>query len=407
VEAPVALGDSAGFLLLGTPAFLWAEREAFDPPLSGPVLDTAAYISRLLTNHGFIGFHLDDMGSATPVRHWSEQRLPRKIVAAQAPDGTIHIAWFTPPPGAHPDDDDTTIWYAERGGGLWSEPKVVFTADRFDWTGQKAALFLDISLSNASNPHLLVAFVRGQAGGIAHVRRIAGEWTVSEKHLGGLPSRPTGQTIAGDSIVVAYAGIGAPGVRERNGQHIFLFGAAVADTAWPDPKLLVFSGLDGIRWLKLYRPVPGDTSQALTLVWNSFRQEAGPSDTLYAMVSHDNGSTWMTPKKLPLPFVVSRIIDASDRHGNLHLAVRPRGETGKAPLPLHYVTLRHGVWGLLDSLRFGHTAVTPSLSFVAPDHLMLVWDSPRSAGINDSRVAPVSKYSLLRQGCAIHKTMRD
>jgi hypothetical protein len=96
VEAPVAVPTRDGVLLLGVPAFIWAERDAFDPVLpSTNGFDTAAYLARLQSNHGLLGFVLGPKRIAIPVRPPPVESM-RQVVAVAGADGTIHVVWFGP-----------------------------------------------------------------------------------------------------------------------------------------------------------------------------------------------------------------------------------------------------------------------------------------------------------------------
>jgi hypothetical protein len=398
VEAPVAASTRGGVLLLGAPAFLWAERDAFDPFPSKSARDTAAYIARLRKNIGFIGFVLGPQRTATPVRPPSERPM-RRLLAVQGADGTIHLAWFAPPPGSTEPDAEGSVWYAERHGDQWTVPTMVFSADHLDWSGLKAALLI----RNTSDVHILVPYSRAQDSGIAYIRRTAGRWTTTVTPLRGLPSQATAQFIGNDSLAVAFAGIGAPGVRVRNGQHVFLIRAAISDTAWPTPALINYSGLDGVRWLGMYGASSTNRmSRQLTLVWNRTSQASRSSaDTVYAMISEDAGVTWHSPQMLPLPFKVSTLSQAPDAKGNVHLVLTSSsGVLGAPAAQMYHAALRNGQWNGLDSVRPGSIDVPPTLSSIGPDTLLVVWGNARPAGGNlPGAIAPVSKYATFVSAC--------
>lgn len=397
VESPVAMPTQGGVLLLGVPAFLWAERDAFDPFPSNSAPDTAAYLARLRKNHGLIGFLLGPKRTATPVRP-PFAGPARKLMALSGPDGTIHIAWFAPPPGSSDPDAEGAVWYAERHGDQWTVPTMVFSADRLDWSGQKAALLI----RHTSDVHLVVPYYRGKTSGIAHIRRTNGRWTTTETTLGGLPSQVTAQFIGADSLAVAFARVGAPGVRVRNGQHVFLIRAALSDTVWPTPTLVHWSGLDAIWWLGMYEvPSTHGISQALTLVWNRIPKDRRSSaDTVYAMVSEDAGVTWHSPQILPLPFKVATLTQDRDTRGNVHVVVTSSERSGATNAQMYHAALRTGQWTDLDSVLTGPVASVPALSSIGPDTLLLVWGNARPA---DRRapgvIAPVSKYATFVSVC--------
>jgi hypothetical protein len=397
VEAPVAVSTKGGVLLLGVPAFLWAERDAFDPFPSKSAPDTAAYVARLRQNIGFIGFVLGPERTATPVIPPSAPR-GRRLLAVPATDGTIHVVWFAPPPGSTDPDAEGSVWYAERHGDQWSVPTMVYAADRLDWSGLKAALLI----RNTSDVHIVVPYYRGQASGIAYIRRTNGRWTTTETPIGGLPTQTTAQFFGTDSLAVAFAGIGAPGVRVRNGQHVFLIRAALSDTVWPKPTLVHYSGLDSIRWIGMYgTPSTHGTSQALTLVWNRIAQGTRSSaDTVYAMISEDAGVTWNSPQMLPLPFKVSSLSQARDARGNVHVVLTSdTGVLGAPAAQIYHAALSNGHWSGVDSVSDG-SIYSPTIASIGPDTLLVAWGNGRPADRNRPGViAPVSKYATFVSAC--------
>jgi hypothetical protein len=398
VESPVALPTQGGILLLGVPAFLWAERDAFDPFPSSSAMDTAAYLARLRRNIGFIGFVLGPERAATPVRPPSARSM-RRLVAALGTDGTIHVAWFAQPPGSTDPDAEGSVWYAERHGDQWTVPTMVFSADRLDWSGLKAGLLI----RNTSDVHLVVTYYRANASGIAYIRRTNGRWSTTETPEGGLPTQATAQFIGTDSLAIAFARIGVPGVRVRNGQHVFLIRAALSGTVWPTPTLVHYSGLDSIRFIGMYgAPSTHGTSQKLTLVWNRISQASRSSaDTVYAMISEDAGVTWHPPQTLPLPFKVSTLSQARDARGNVHVVSTSfSGILGAPAAQMYHAALSNGQWSGLDSIRPGSIDSAPTLSSIGPDTLLVAWGNGRPANGNlPGAIAPVSKYATFVSAC--------
>jgi hypothetical protein len=397
VESPNALSTRSGILLLGVPAFLWAERDAFDPAPTSNGLDTVAYLTRLRANHGLIGFVFGPKRTATPVRA-PFAGLMRRLVAVLGPDGTIHTAWFAPPSGSNDSDIDGVVWYAERHNDQWTEPTIVFSADRLDWSGERVALLV----SHPSEIHLVVSFRRGQTAGVAYIRRINGRWKTTETPLRGLPSQASAQLIGNDSLAVAFAAIGAPNVRVRNGQHIYMIRAALSDTVWPGPTLVDWSGLDAIRWLRLHRvPSPVSRSTALALVWNRIPRESRASaDTIFAMLSEDGGVTWNKRDQLPLSFKVATLTQDRDTRGSVHIAITSLGGSNLENTHMYHAALTNGKWTDIDSVRTGSVASEPTLSAIEPDTLLLVWGNTRPADKKLSGViAPVSKYAAFTKGC--------
>ena len=396
VESPTALPIREGMLLLGVPANFWAERDAFDPAPSDTRADTVAYFARLRANHGFIGFVLGPARTAAPVRPPHEGAM-RRVVAARGGDGTIHVVWFAPSPDSGDvDAADRAVWYAERRANQWTVPSMLFAADRLDWSGQSASLVV-----RGSEVHILVTYGRTDGAGIAYIRRIAGRWRTTETRLRGLPSKATAQFIGSDSLAVAFAGIGAPDVRIPNGQHIYLVRVAVSDTLWPSPQRIQWSGLDAVRWPRLYRlPSASRKSRNLALIWGRMpRQEPGAVDTIYAMLSEDGGATWKVPQALPVPFGAETLTEAQDTEGNVHVVVTSLG-LSRENAAMYHAVLRSGSWAPLTQIPAGPAASRPTVSSTGKDTLMLVWGEARPAGGGrPERVAPVSKYAfLVREG---------
>jgi len=395
VESPVAVPTKGAVLLLGVPAWLWAERDAFDPFPSKSAPDTASYVARLRKNIGMIGFLLGRDHIATPVMPPVAAPM-RRLLAESGTDGTIHVAWFAPPPGSTDPDAEGSVWYAERQGDRWTVPTMVFSADRLDWTHHKAGLLI-----RNTDVHLVVPYYRGQTSGVAYIRRINGRWTTTETTLGGLPSQVTAQFIGTDSLAVAFARVGAPGVRARNGQHVFLVRVALSDTVWPTPRLVHYSGLDGVWLLGMHgAPSTDGKSQTLTLVWSRIAQGSrGTADTVLAMVSEDAGVTWHSPQMLPLPSKLATLTQVRDTRGNVHVVVTT-GEVLGATAPLMYhAVLSNGQWSVLDSVVTGPVDSSPTLSVIGPDTLLLAWGNARPAGMSPGAIAPVSKYATLVSAC--------
>jgi hypothetical protein len=385
-------------MLLGVPAFLWAERDDFDPSPGINGLDTAEHLTWLRTNHGLIGFVLGPNRTATPVRMPVAGAMQR-LVAVSGINGTIHVAWFGPAQGSADPDEDGTVWYAERHNDRWTTPRILFSADRLDWTGEKASMMI----RNTSDVHLVVPYYRGKTAGIAYIRRVDGRWTTTETALRGLPSQTTAQFIGADSLAVAFAGIGAPGIRVPNGQHVYLIRAALSDTIWPGAKLVHWSGLAGVRWLKLYTvPLPHRTSHALALVWNRLpRDSQSSADTVYAMLSEDAGVSWHSPQMLPLPFKLTTLTQSRDKKGDVHIVVTSSDLSGAKNAQLYHAALRKGRWTDVDSVPAGRLASVPTLSSIGPDAMLLAWGIARSANRGlPGPIAPVSEYVTLGRTCS-------
>lgn len=396
VESPAAVPTKGGVLLLGVPAMIWAERDAFDPFPSPSALDTAAYLARLQRNIGYIGFVLQREHTVTGVRPPAAGPM-RRLVAVSSADGTTHVAGFAPPPGSNDPDAEGSIWYAEYHAGQWTVPTMVYSADRLGWSGLKGALLI----GKNSDVHMVVDYTRGQSQGIAYIRRTNGRWTTTEIVLGGMPSQATAQLIGTDSLAVAFAGIGAPGVRGRNGQHVFLIRAAIADTVWPTPTLVHYSGLERVWSLGMHAlSSTQGTSSALAMVWVRHTQSSpSTADSLYAMISEDGGVTWRSPQILPLPFKVASLTQARDARGNVHVVVTSSDVLGATNARMYHAALIKGRWTSVDSLADTVESM-PTLSPIAPDSLLLVYGAARPADAKlPGLIAPVSKYATLVTAC--------
>jgi len=402
VESPAAAATKSGVLLLGVPSMIWAEPKAFDPTPSPTALGLAAYTLRLDRNIGYFGFLLEKDHTVTGVRAPAAAPPPsgpvRTLLAESGADGTIHVMWFAPPAGSNDPDAQGTIWYAEYHGGQWTVPTVVYSADRLNWSGLKPAFVL----GKSSDVHIVVDYVRGHSGGLAYIRRINGRWTTTDAEMGHLPSQATAQLIGTDSIGVAFAGIGAPGVRERNGQHVFLIRAAIRDTVWPTPTLVHYSGLDGVRLLRMHAiPSTHSPSRTLVLVWQrTSRSSPGSAESVYSTTSEDTGATWGPPQILPLPGRIESLAQARDSRGNVHVVVEAADVQAANNGRMYHAALTHGQWTRIDSLP-DTVASTPTLTPIGRDSLLLVYGEARPADITlPGVVAPVSKYTTLVTSCS-------
>jgi hypothetical protein len=397
VESPVAVPELNHILLLGIPALLWAERNNFDAPPSNTALDTAAYLARLGKNHGLVGFMLKRDNSVTPLRPPNAAPM-RKLVAVSNRGGTVHLVWFSPGRNSTGSDVDGEVWYAERRAAHWTASRRVFSADRVDWSGQKAALLV----GHHSDIHLVLPYYRGQVSGIAYIRRLNGRWITTETRVGGLPSQATAQFIGTDSLAIGFARVGVPGIRVRNGQHVYLIRAALSDTVWPAATLVHYSGLAGVRWLEMFRgPLTKEKSETLTLVWKQMPTGSrSNADTVYAMVSENGGVTWRSPETLALPFKVTTMARARDTMGNVHIVVTSSDLSGATNTQIYHAALGNGKWGGMDSVLAGPVASAPTLSLIKPHTLLLVWGNARPGAANNPHLlAPVSKYAILVSAC--------
>lgn len=395
VEAPKAIGETRGILLLGAPAFQWAARDSFDPPPSSR-LDTAAYVERLRRNHGLLGFIVDSRGLATP------EKLPgstpmRRVVGERDLNNRVHVAWYGPPRESSDDDVEGTVWYSERGSDGWSAPLKLFSADRLDWSGQKPVMLT----SGDSDVHLFATFNRGQKSGIAYVRRISGVWTTTEVPLRGLPSQAAGVLVGTDSIVVVFAGIGVPGVKTVNGQHLFEVRAARTDMAWPQPRLVHWSGLDAVRWTKLYTLAQSPTSQRLVLLWARIpREREAAVDTVFTMLSDDAGVTWVPGSKLSLPFALASLTQDIDTSRRIHI-IATTANTGMSGVAMYHAVFDQNRWSSLLPIHSGTIASRPAISALGSDSLLLVWGEthPANSGATTA-LAPASKYTFFVGRCS-------
>jgi hypothetical protein len=188
----------------------------------------------------------------------------------------------------------------------------------------------------------------------------------------------------------------------RNGQHVFLIRAALSDTVWLAPTLVHYSGLAGVRWLRMYAlPSTNRTSEALTLVWDRFsRDDRSSADTVYAMVSGDAGAPWHAAQMLVLPFKVTTLTQDRDTRGNVHVVVTSSDLSGARNAQLYHAALTHGGWTGVDSLLAGALASVPTLSSVGHDTMLLAWGAARPAAAKlPGVIAPVSEYATYVGAC--------
>jgi hypothetical protein len=400
-EAPAAVETPNGIMLLGVPSFLWASRDTFDIPPSAGTLDTATYIARLRANHGLVGFLLDTTLRTSVMRPWFSGPAHR-FVTARGRDGVVHVVWIAPRQLPDTTENDAVVWYSEYSATGWTEPRILFSADLLDWTGEMPSLLVREAGSNSPEIHVFVPYTeKGRSRGIAYIRRIAGKWLVSENRLRGLPARVTAQFLGQDSVVVIYAAVGYVGARERNGQHLFMLRAAITDTAWREGSLLAWSGLNNIRWARLFRlSADGQQSGRLILAWLPARFDSASSDTVFAQVSTDFARTWAPRVALTVPFRVGTVAAAIDGTDELHLVLSPQTYSAKSASSFMHASIRNGRWTTPKMLAFGPAASTPTLASISERGLLLTWGSANIANSGSpGAVAPVTRYSFFRRSC--------
>lgn len=390
IESPVILKNAGGFILLGTPAFYWAERNAFDPPPQPGVLTRAEYIARLRRNQGLVGFYVNHWGEAAPLRPPGMQVM-RRISAATGRDGVIHAVWYSPRSDSTASDNDRTVWYAELKDGQWSAPKSLFSADQLDWSGASASVLL----ADSGDVHIVFSFARSNQTGIAYLRRLKGNWKVSETNIGGLPSQPSVQVLPGDSILVAFARVGAPGARVRNGQHVFALRAAAEDTVWPVATRVQWSGLDGIKQLKVYRHADSDS---ISLVWARVSTETGLIRNVSSAVSTDLGRTWQEEQRPTLESGATTLAQWQAGSGEIHVVLAGVTVSHSASR-LYRTILRGDNWSSPERLADVPTAGGISLSSLDSRMLLLVWTEVRPAGgPQGAAPAPITRFTLFTEG---------
>jgi hypothetical protein len=398
VEDPAAVSTSEGLLLLGSPAFVWADQRAFDAPPNARASDTAAYYRRLLANHGLSGFTLRPSRMAQPVRLPAGASL-RKPVALRDSEETVHLVWLGPPLESPEATENGTMWYARFRRGRWDTPQVIFKADRINSGDQRPFVLL----RGANEAHVLISYRTGSTYGIAHLTGHNGRWAMASSEERGLPSQVTAQFIGRDSLAIAFAGVGAPGVRIRNGRHVYLLRIATTDTLWPKPQLVHWAAIDNVRWTTLYRTSSSvATADELALIWTKLRDaRARTADTVFAMTSKDAGVTWTEPKALAVEFDIADLTQTQTGDGVVHLVMSssPRADSLGRPV-MHHVMLQHGMWGSVRAAPNGNPASAPRLSLVGRDSLLLVWGEGRAASAErPDAIAPVSRYALFARVC--------
>lgn len=393
VESPVILKNAGAFVLLGTPAFYWAERSAFDPPPIPGVLTQADYLARLRRNHGFVGFYVNPSGETTPLRPPGVQVM-RRISAAGGTDGVIHAVWYSSRNDSIDSDDDRMVWYAELKDGQWSPPKSLFRADQLDWSGASASVLL----GDSGDIHIVFSFARSSQTGIAYIRRLKGYWKVSETNVAGLPSEASAQLLPGDSILVAFARVGAPGARVRNGQHVFVIRAATRDSVWPIATRVQWSRLDGVKQLKVYLHHDSDS---ISLVWGRVSSETGSIRSVSSIVSTDLGRTWQPEKSSTLGLGATTLAQDQASSGEIHVIFAGFTGSRERSSKMYHTILRGDIWSSPELVTGVRAASSFSLSSVGGRRLLLVWSEVRPAGGPQGDVpVPITRFTSFTGGCS-------
>jgi hypothetical protein len=396
VEAASAVTIDAGVLLIGRPSFLWATPHGFDPPPGPGTADTAAYLVRLRENHGLLGVVLRADGKVTSVRFAESPRPMIRPRAARDGDGVVHLVWSQPTAGREADlSEARELWHSELRGAAWTTPSKLFEADLLRWTNDDATL-----LTTGTDVHIVVPYFRENSGaGIAYVRRLDGRWSVTAPRIPGLPWQATAQLSGPDSLVLAFVAsdtrAGVP-----NGSHVFVTKMSARDSAWPVARRVQWSGLSGARSPKLFRVASADGSRnQLLLLWAHVPRGVVSMDTLYAMLSADDGSIWSVPTAFALPGGASTLAIERGSPGTIHI-IGVLGDIGSARSTLFSTSWHHGRWREADSLPVGAIASIPTISIVGRDTLLLLWGREKQASLDkSSAVAPVGMYAIGAHKC--------
>lgn len=391
VESPVILSRRGGYVLLGAPALYWAEPNAFDPPPSVGKLTLSEYVTRSRRNHGLVGFYVDRTGQALPLRP-PTTRTMKRISAAAGKYGGIHAVWYTRGDSAT-SDADRMVWYAELEDGKWSVPKLLFEAEQLDWSGSSATLLLGPS----GDVHVLFSFARSGQTWIGYARRLNGNWIVSQSNVAGLPSQVGAQLISRDSILVAYARVGAPGVRTRNGQHIFAIRAATKDTVWLAATRIQWSALDAITQLRVYRHAGSDS---ISVVWGRVSAETGSLRGVSSVTSPDLGRTWQPERNSNLISGASTLAQAQTTSGEIQVVLAGISLSEGRSSKMFYTLLRGDTWSTPEPFADLNSVGLLSLFSVDRRTVLLVWNEVRAAGGPQGNApAPVTRFTSFTEAC--------
>lgn len=395
VEGPALVRLDGRTALFGTPAFLWADKDAFDTALTGNArADTLAYVDQVRRNHGLSGFLLDGGLVVAPSTLPNGHR-GRQVIATHGQRGVTHVAWAE----ADAEDADQThlrsLWYASYGDGRWSTPIRILSVDALDWSGQSATILT----GQDDDVHVISVMRRTDTAGVVHLWRHNGRWTEHLKQLEGLPSQVTAQRVGDDSLIVAYAGVGDPAARVPNGQHIYLIRTSLTQVRWPPSQRIQWSGVNSLRWLRMYSLSDGGSTRQ-TLVWAEVMRVRGDApDTLNAWQSTDRGVNWRATPPMALPNRVSGLAQTHDREGRVHV-VTIASPSSRTNAQVQHLVLNEGRWSTPHLVYTGPVAGNAALDASRKDTLLFVWSEGRPAApLDRERVAPVSLLTLLVGRC--------
>jgi hypothetical protein len=382
------LVHSGGMILVGAPSMYWATPAEFDPAPGPSARDTAAYLRRLQSNHGYIGIRFAEGHARDGVR---PPPLPGSIVhVATAADrsGGAHVVWLVDPSG---EDRATRVMYSRLSSSGWTTPAEIFQAEGLHRHGTgPQVVFGDSTI------HVLVSFTNRETGsGIAHITGRSGHWTSALIKRAGLPASPVGALVNDTTMVVAFTA-GDVLAKVDNGSHVFL-----ANTLQGFPQRAIrrlnWAGMANSRWPFLFRAPGVDRGRApLHLLWTVTRHAEGP-DSLFIATSTDGGLGWSSPDATPLERGTLSLGAAIDSSGRIHVT----SYSERAPGRFLYKSWFRSTWSDAVRLPFGAPETDMTLS-TAGDSLLLFWGERRAASPTLSRevVAPITRFAILAPTCA-------
>jgi hypothetical protein len=381
---------SGSALLFGAPTLFWASSHEFDPPPGPTPRDTAAYLRRLRSNHGYIGVPLIGSQAGLGIRPPATKGTIAELFAAAA-DGRTHVVWLSDTAGR---DEPNSVWYSELRESTWSTPVEIFRADVVGGIGTGPIILVD-----RHSLDVLVSFAnrgssKNSGAGIAHISRRNGQWARSVLKRAGLPSSPTGVVLGDETFVMAFVA-GDATARVDNGSHVFVAHSSKSRPAWRVSRVH-WAAQSSTYWPYLFKVRNADgRTTAIVLVWTVKAPGTDRTDSLFVASSLDSGLTWSSPRGVDLGRGVVSVGAVMDTASRLHIVAY----STLAPDEFGYRTWTNDNFQPPRRLRFGEVTTRPTFFMIGRDSLMLFWGKQQAASAVSRRRAPIGRFALLTSSC--------
>jgi hypothetical protein len=363
VEAPIPVRFSRGFVLLGTPTFVWQSPTVFADvaPAGRAAIAVQAPAGVVVTP----GPGADPVPMPPGVTHFLS---PRAVTGGR---GTLDVFWGESPDTSYRAQEHTPeLWHARYAAAGWRPPERVLAFQEIWWNHTFPAL-----QGTARAPIVAVPVrqsgARGDTVGILVLRRARGSWRRAWIPAGPLPPTFVVLSPVGPrEIVLAFIGSRAPAPGRVEANGVFVTRSRDGGATWTSPQLIRAFGFAGVNWLQLVTTRDG----ALHLYWTVDRADGAPAPvrTIERAFSRDRGATWQSGPSISNDSSVEALVAAplgdgmvlvGRRRGDRRLVAGSITDTGAVTLTL---------------LPFEPAATLPRLGALGPDSLLLNWGARRA-----------------------------